>query len=276
MNERLHALITNDDGIASDGLRHLAMAAVGAGLEIVIAAPLEESSGSSAALSAVQADGRILIERRRLAELDDTPTYAVQALPGFIALLATRGAFGPPPDLVLSGVNRGANTGHAVLHSGTVGAAVTGRTYGTRAMAVSLGFDPTSSDIGATLHWETAAQLARLAIPHLVNSSEEFVLNLNVPNLPTDGVRGVRAASLAPFGAVQTNVTEVGEGYVQLTVAEIDPSGEPDTDAAALAAGYATITLLNPLCERTTDGLPEAFATALAASTAPLRVDTGG
>jgi 5'-nucleotidase len=267
MNKRLRALVTNDDGIASEGLRYLAMAAVAADLEVVIAAPLEESSGSSAALSAVQADGRVLIERRKLADLDDTPTYAVRALPGFIALLATRGAFGPAPGIVLSGVNKGANTGHAVLHSGTVGAAVTGRTYGTRAMAVSLGLDP-ASDTTATLHWATAAHLARLAIPHVVDSSEEFVFNLNVPNVPADRLRGVRAASLAPFGAVQTNVTEVGEGYVQLTVADIDPSGEPDTDAAALAAGYATVTLLNPLCERTTDGLSETFATALGNSPA--------
>ena len=64
--------------------------------------------------------------------------YGVDAAPGFIALIASRGAFGPPPALVLSGINRGLNTGHAVLHSGTVGAAMTGRVNDCRALAVSL------------------------------------------------------------------------------------------------------------------------------------------
>jgi 5'-nucleotidase len=268
MTQNRLALVTNDDGITSEGLRHLATAAVAAGLDFIVAAPREESSGSSAALSAVQEDGKVLIERLELDGLDGVPIYAVSALPAFIALLASRGAFGEAPDVVLSGVNRGANTGRAVLHSGTVGAALTGRTYGSRAIAVSLAMDlATSGDPTAALHWETAAELARLAIPRLLDGTADIVVNLNVPNLPANRLRGVRSASLAPFGAVQTSVAEIGEGYVQLTVADMDPSGEPDTDAALLAAGYATVTLLNPLCERAPDALAREFVTALAAPT---------
>jgi 5'-nucleotidase len=264
MTDRPHALITNDDGIRSEGLRQLALAVASADVDVVVAAPAEESSGSSAALSAVQADGRIVVERRTLDGLDGQPVFAVKALPGFIALLASRGAFGPEPDVVISGINRGANTGHAVLHSGTVGAALTGRTYGSRAMAVSLAMDlATSRDPNAVLHWPTAAQLARLSLPLLLDGDEGHVLNLNVPNLPTDQLRGVRSARLAPFGAVQTNVVEVGEGYVQLTVADIDPIDDPDTDAALLAAGYVTVTMLNPLCEREPHGPPGDLAQAL-------------
>lgn len=267
MTDRPRALITNDDGIGSEGVRQLALAVAAAGLEVVVAAPAEESSGSSAALSAVQADGRIVIERRRLDGLDEVNVFAVRALPGFIALLASRGAFGPKPDLVISGINKGANTGHAVLHSGTVGAALTGRTYGSRAMAASLAIDlETSQDPDATLHWPTAARLAGLCLPLLLDSNEGYVLNLNVPNLPIDRLRGVRPARLAPFGAVQTNVVEVGEGYVQLTVADIEPTDDQDTDAALLAAGYATVTLLDPLCEREPRGLPGEFAEALEAA----------
>ena len=134
----VRALVTNDDGIGSEGIRQLALTAVGLGLDVVVAAPLTDASGSSASLLAVQEDSRIVVERRAIAGLDGVPTYGVAAAPGFISLLAVRGAFGPPPDLVLSGINRGLNTGHAILHSGTVGAALTASTLGCRGVAVSL------------------------------------------------------------------------------------------------------------------------------------------
>jgi 5'-nucleotidase len=90
-----------------------------------VAALLPDSSGMSAALTATQADGRIVVEERSLPGLTGVPAYGVAAAPGFIVLIATRGAFGAAPDVVLSGINRGVNTGYAVLHSGTVGAAMT-------------------------------------------------------------------------------------------------------------------------------------------------------
>ena len=82
MTDRPHALITNDDGIRSEGLRQLALAVASADVDVIVAAPAEESSGSSAALSAVQADGRIVVERRTLDGLDGHPVFAVKALPG--------------------------------------------------------------------------------------------------------------------------------------------------------------------------------------------------
>ena len=72
------------------------------------------------------------------ATVPDDAVLAVDGLPAFIALTGMRGAFGPPPDIVLWGINNGPNTGYAVLHSGTVGAALTASTFGARAMAVSL------------------------------------------------------------------------------------------------------------------------------------------
>ena len=120
----MRTLVVNDDGVHAPGIRHLAEVAREAGLDVVVAAPLRESSGSSAALTASQVDGRIVVERQSFEGLDGVPVYGVDAAPGFIALIASRGAFGPPPALVVSGINRGLNTGHAVLHSGTVGAAV--------------------------------------------------------------------------------------------------------------------------------------------------------
>jgi 5'-nucleotidase len=234
------ALITNDDGVESEGLRWLARTAVDFGLETVVAAPLTDSSGTSASLTATQADGRIVVEERSLPGLTGVPTFGVAAAPGFIALIATRGAFGPPPDVVLSGINRGVNTGHAVLHSGTVGAAMTARTQGCRAMAVSIAE-------GEHHHWSTAAEIAARAVKLLLEIDQEVVLNVNVPNLAAEDIRGVRRAKLAPFGAVQTSIAEVGSGWVRIGIAEDDRPVAPDTDTALLAQGYASVTALCPL-----------------------------
>ena len=75
------------------------------------------------------------------------------------------------------------------------------------------------------------------------------VLNLNVPDVEPGAVRGVREAPLASFGAVQTNILESGKGYVVTGMSEIDVSSEPDSDAALLAAGWATLTALRPVCQ---------------------------
>ncbi len=136
---RWRCLITNDDGIDSDGLRVLAEVALEAGLEVIVAAPMQESSGASASITAIEEDGHFVVEPRTLPGLEGACTVlAVGGLPAFIALTGMRGAFGPTPDIVLSGINNGPNTGYAVLHSGTVGAALTASTFGARAMAVSL------------------------------------------------------------------------------------------------------------------------------------------
>jgi 5'-nucleotidase len=193
MTDPIHALVTNDDGIDSEGLWQLAALARDCGLTPVIAAPLVESSGSSAGLTSVGSDGRVVTEQRTIPGLDGVPAYAVRALPGYIALLSSQGAFGPAPRVVLSGVNRGANTGNAVLHSGTVGAALTACTHGTAAIAVSLAADETSDP----LHWRTAAEMAGRVLPWVLKADQPMVLNLNVPNTPVAAVRGLRRAGLA-------------------------------------------------------------------------------
>jgi 5'-nucleotidase len=252
MTDPIPALVTNDDGIDSEGLWQLAALARDCGLTPVVAAPLADSSGSSAGLTSVGSDGRVVTERRTIPGLDGVPAHAVRALPGYIVLLSTQGAFGPAPRVVLSGVNRGPNTGNAVLHSGTVGAALTACTYGIPAVAVSLAADETSDP----LHWRTAAELAGRVLPWVLDADQPMVLNLNVPNAPVAAVRGLRRARLARFGVVQTTVSEVGQGSVEVTMADREAEHEPDTDAALLADGYATVTPLRPICEATEIPLP--------------------
>ncbi|MGH9040933.1 MAG: 5'/3'-nucleotidase SurE, partial [Acidimicrobiia bacterium] len=163
----LRCLVTNDDGIASPGIAALARVAVGAGLDVVVAAPLRDTSGASASITAVEEEGRFVVEPRSLPGLEGCDVYGVGGLPAFIALTGCRGAFGPVPDVVLSGINHGPNTGFAVLHSGTVGAALTASTHGARAMAVSLhsGAHIRVPEHAGTPHWETAAEIARQLLP---------------------------------------------------------------------------------------------------------------
>src|SRR5690606_33742122 len=123
------ALITNDDGIDATGLRVLADCAIHAGLEVVVAAPSWDSSGAGASLTAVEDDGRVVLREAELAGVTGR-CISIDAAPAFIVRSAMSGAFGARPDVVLSGVNHGPNTGHAVLHSGTVGAALTAATHG--------------------------------------------------------------------------------------------------------------------------------------------------
>jgi 5'-nucleotidase len=251
-------LITNDDGIDAPGLRALAEVARAAGHDVVVAAPHEEASGMSAALTAVVADGRIVVEKR---ELGDYPAYAVSASPAYIVVLAGLGVFGPPPDVVLSGINRGANAGHAVLHSGTVGAALTAANNGARAMAVSLdvlnpiagGADSGGARISvpddSVLHWDTAAGFAGRLLGWLIDAPAGTVLNLNVPDRPPGEVTGLRQAALASFGQATMAVAEAGEGFVSTTVEISGQQVVPGTDVAWLAEGYAAVTPIRPPAE---------------------------
>lgn len=238
------ALVTNDDGIDADGLRHLAGAALEEGLDVVIAAPARESSGSSAAIKAAEDSGRISTTAHELEGLDGVPTYAVRAAPALITLIARHGAFGDPPDVVLSGINRGANLGLAVLHSGTVGAALTAGVNGGLGLAVSLDVASRPEDP----QWPTAARLAGRALRHVLRQPAGTVLNLNVPNVGHEDVPGLRPAELAPFGIVHTTMTEPDEGHVRLAVTDNDEPPVPGTDAALLAEGFATVTPLDWIC----------------------------
>lgn len=259
-------LITNDDGIDAPGLRHLARAAARQGLDIVIAAPLTEASGTSAAMTAVEQNGKIVMQQRELPGVRSVPAYAVAASPAFIVLLALRKAFGPPPEIVLSGINRGANAGAAVVHSGTVGATLTASHAGLHGLAVSLDVlspaNGTAASGGQAIadlehaddearHWDSAAGLAMKLLPTLTHTPPGTVLNVNVPDLHVDGIRGLRRATLARFGQVQMSIAEAGEGYVRTAVQAADEPLEPGTDLAALAEGFAVVTPIRSPAEAT-------------------------
>src|SRR5215510_14966407 len=151
-------LVTNDDGVESPGLHALVRALVADGCDLVVAAPDRDMSGSGAAIGQFHVDQHIDAAPVELPGLAGVTAYAVGGPPGLCVLAARLGGFGPAPDMVVSGINPGCNTGRSILHSGTVGAALTGANFGVRGLAVSI-------DVidGGPHHWETAAEVAATA-----------------------------------------------------------------------------------------------------------------
>jgi 5'-nucleotidase len=250
--------VTNDDGIDSEGLWHLAGAAAQAGLDVVVAAPASDESGIGSAIKVDQdADGRVAVQSRDLpGPAAGIPAYALKATPGFIVVVAMRGAFGPAPRYVLSGVNRGANTGRGVLSSGTMAAALIALPYGVTSAAFSLDVKDTPGK-PATAHaeWPTAALVAGQVIPLLADLPPEVALNVNVPNVPVAKLGGVCRATLATLGGIQTTMTAPADGYLRLDFGPPRPP-EPGSDLAVLAAGQASVTALRGTSEVASVPLP--------------------
>jgi 5'-nucleotidase len=237
----VRVLVTNDDGIGSAGLQALA-ARLARDHELIVVAPARDMSGASAAIGRLDLHG-IAVTPVTLPEVEDGPCYSLDGPPGLAVMAARLGAFGQPPDVVVSGINAGLNTGHSILHSGTVGAALTAQSFGSSAVAVSLA-------PGASWHWATAAEFAALTLEWVERVAPvRTVLNLNVPGVPIDEVRDLRWARLDRFGLVRAAVadTEHGRLQVQFRSGEVEP--DPGRDTALVGAGHATLTALSGVGE---------------------------
>lgn len=259
-----NVLVTNDDGIDAAGLHHLARALVDAGHEVVVAAPLDDRSGSGAAIGRLHRDDHIDVARRELPGLPGVPAFGVAGTPALCVMAARLGGLGKPPDLVVSGINPGCNTGRSVLHSGTVGAALTAANFGLSALAVSIDAsagllheatepgvrDEDDADSAILVkragpeHWATAGTVAVAACSWLAAAPPRTTLNLNVPDMAIGELRGVRWAELAPFGTVRAAVVENAEGKLQMELRDTGQELPPDTDTALVGAGFAAVTVI--------------------------------
>lgn len=239
----MRALVTNDDGFGSPGLTGLAAAAVDAGFDVVVAAPRAESSGSSAGLTVLAEEGRSVTEPAEDPQLPGTPCHTVAAHPAFIVLAAMDGVFGEPPDVVLSGVNRGVNLGRAIVHSGTVGAALTAGVNELSAMAVSLEVAPDTPQ-----RWVSATAVLPAAFDLLKDMPAGTVLNVNVPNRPPDQLGPLTSARLSSVGVVQSRLQRTGQQPEVVTTITGD-NAEPGSDAALITAGSPTVTAVHPVSE---------------------------
>jgi 5'-nucleotidase len=235
----VRVLVTNDDGADSEGLVALARAAQRMG-EVVVAAPQRNVSGAGTSLLGLADGGAIAVEERALTALDGVPLRSVNAHPALIVLLSRYEAFGPPPDLVLAGINAGPNTGQAVLHSGTVGAAFTAVSLGIAAVAFSTSAPelPRAESLDELVRQMSEVALAR----------NRCVVNVNLPG--TGSWPELRWATLASTGAVEVQAATSGS-TVRVSMSPLEARGEVESDVALLAAGYATATLIEPLGVRT-------------------------
>jgi len=249
-------LVTNDDGVRAPGIAALARVAAASGHDVVVVAPLVDYSGAGAAVGPVHSRDGIDYESHAIEGMEDVPSFGIDGPPALAVIVAAVGGFGPRPDLVLSGINHGANVGRSALHSGTVGAALTAAHFGMRSLAVSIRWsDP-------PVPWETPAALAGALIPVLADAPEGTVLNLNVPDLPPGELRGVRHGRLGRSGTIRSAVHDTGappdpthphvalppftSGTLRLN---LTPPGDDrdlalDTDAGLVANGFASLTPL--------------------------------
>ena len=234
-------LLTNDDGIDSPGLRMLAWALSEAHDDVIVAAPAADMSGAGTGIGRYDpADPAGL----RRVEIDALEAYAVEGPPGLAVMAAALGAFGRRPDLVVSGPNAGINTGHSVLHSGTVGAALTAQTFGGSGLAVSLA--PSEP-----WYWETAVEVARAATEWVLHQPRGTMLNVNVPARHIDELAGITWADLDEFGHFRVATANTAGGTLELSVGERGRQSDPSTDTALCLSGHVTLTLLTTVEART-------------------------
>lgn len=255
----MRVLVTNDDGIDAPGLSALVAGLRADGYDVVVAAPAAEASGSSAGVGPVTV-APIPVTERRLDVAPEVPAFAVGSPPAFAVLAACTGMFGAPPDLVVSGVNPGWNTGHGVLYSGTVGAALAAANLGRAALAVSCGPLPGARFDTAV---EVALQLVRAGAPEA-----GVTLNVNVPDTDLGLLRG---AVEVPLGATSVHAVrlERQDGAIVVTERFRDRVPEAGTDAAGVIAGYVTLTRLRPGPRVLPPDPADAAVTALRATLAP-------
>lgn len=287
----MRILITNDDGVFAPGIAALARglaSAFGDQDELVVVAPLTDHSGTGAAVGAVYERESIPYEIVEIPGLRDTPVFGIDGPPALAVILACIEGFGPRPDVVVSGINHGINAGRSALHSGTVGATLTGAQFGIRGLAVSIawGREP--------IPWETPVGLATAMVPVLAGQPPSTVLNLNVPAVPPDVLRGLRHGRLGSAGLIRSvrpehtvdpvegpprdrttgaiTLTLRGAGSPADRAAELAEL-DPQSDTALLAEGWATVTPLLGVHEDRTDRGSEALGAALATYASPVGRD---
>jgi 5'-nucleotidase len=252
-------LVTNDDGIDSEGL-HVLTRAMAAHGEITVVAPDDEYSGASAALGALH---RIQPEVHRTSIEGAAAAWAVSGPPALCVMFARLGAFGPPFDLVVSGINPGVNVGRSVYHSGTVGAALTARAGGMSGVAVSQavqGFGVEGQgwdEMLADQRWESAATVADAVVGALVASSlgSPVVVNINVPNRSLDEIVGWQHTAIGriPPRVIAEATLEPKQGHpgsFRVAMKWGDAVSLPEgTDGGAIERDCVSVTLLGAITD---------------------------
>lgn len=235
-----HILVTNDDGVFAPGLLALAQEVRKLG-KVSILAPDRNWSGGGHVKTL---DRALRVKEVRLA--DGTQAFASDGAPSDCVALATLGYFKEPIDLVVSGINAGANLGHDVTYSGTVTAAMEAVIANVPGIAVSL--ETIEEHIG-DIDYGPAARIAGKIVQQVIENglSHETLLNVNVPLLPEEKIRGIKITrqGLRVYHSRLDERTDP-RGRPYYWIGGDAPTGVPErgTDVGALAEGFVSITPL--------------------------------
>lgn len=235
-NKRI--LVVNDDGIAAPGMKLLEKVAKSLSDDVWVVAPELENSGAGHSLT--------LTDPLRMRKIS-AQKYAVDGTPTDCVMLAINKVFNNvKPDLILSGINRGANMGEDVTYSGTIAACMEGTLLGIPSIALSQSFANRK-----VLHWATAEHFAADIIKKIVKAGwpKDVLINVNFPDVPHTHVKGVE---VVPQGKRDYSNLEIVEridarDQTYYWIGFRPASGEPkrNSDLGATADGYISVTPLH-------------------------------
>jgi len=235
----MRILLTNDDGIRAPGLVVLEQIARQFSDDIWICAPDEEQSGMGHALTLTRPVRMRKHDERRFS-VTGTPTDSVT--------LGLRKAMDGPPDLILSGVNRGANLADDITYSGTVSAAIEGALAGVRSVALSQVYarEGMGDDVpfGAAIEWGTKVLRPLIEAP----LPKRTLVNVNFPALPASEVKGIRVVRQGFHDYSRGTVVEGrdprGYKYYWFGLEAMEHTLDHGTDLEAIDEGYISVTPL--------------------------------
>lgn len=253
----MRILLTNDDGIDSPGLHALREIALQLSKDVWVVAPESNQSGASHSLS--------LHEPLRMRKIDDR-AFAVRGTPTDSVIMGVRHVLkDKTPDLVLSGINRGANMAEDVTYSGTIAGAFEGTILGIRSMALSQAF---GFESGKAVRWQTGLAHAPGLLRKLLalDWPPSTLLNINFPDREPEEVAGTMVTTQGRRDPGLLNIDERhdtwGNPYYWLAFERRRSNAKQGTDLAAVYAGYISVTPL--FLDLTHQGMREALRTALA------------
>jgi 5'-nucleotidase len=237
----MRILLTNDDGFDAPGMKVLLDIAQTLSNDLWIVAPSEEQSGAGHSLTLTR-PLRVRQRGDQQYSVDGTPTDSVMMA---VARIMKDG----PPDLILSGVNRGANLGEDVTYSGTVSAAMEGALAGIPSIALSQSY--ARGDMGNDVPFDAASSWGEQVLRPLVKQSMDHrtLVNINFPAVPAGDVKGVRVVSqgIRDYGRLQivSNRDPRGFEYHWFGLGPMVETPAHSTDLEAIEDGYVSVTPLH-------------------------------
>jgi 5'-nucleotidase len=237
----MRILLTNDDGVHAPGLAVLAEIARALSDDVWIVAPAEEQSGAGHSLT-ITRPLRVHQHGEKHYSVTGTPTDAVM-------MAVARLMNDTPPDLILSGINRGANLGEDVTYSGTVSAAMEGALAGIPSIALSQVY--AREGAGLDVSFAASAAWGEQVVRKVISQPmpPRTLVNINFPALPADQVRGVKVVNqgFRDYGRLKivTNTDPRGFEYHWFGLGAAESSPAHSTDLEAVADGFIAVTPLH-------------------------------